>query len=165
MSSKQTTLADLFAVKLQGLYDAEKQLVGALTNLANQTTSPRLRMEFENHAAETRNHVSRLEQVARNLNLDLAGPSCKAMEGLVAESEQVLALHASDEVRDAALLATVQGVEHYEIAQYGTVMYFAKRLGHLPEAALLRATLTEEKNTNESLNQLAINFIDEKALP
>lgn len=164
MFDKETTLDDLLEVKLQGLYDAEQQLVKALPKLAAKATDPRLRLGFENHLAETKNHVSRLEQVARNLKLDLDGPNCMAMTGLIAEGEQVMDLNASDEVMDAALIAAAQGVEHYEIAQYGTVVHFAKLLGHLPEAELLRATLTEEKHANDSLNQLAINSVDEKAM-
>lgn len=76
----------------------------------------------------------------------------------------MMALRASDEVIDAALLAAAQGVEHYEIAQYGTVVHVAKRLGHYPEAEILQATLAEEKNTDKILNRLAINAVDEKAM-
>lgn len=164
MFDKQTTLADLFELKLQGLYDAEKQLVKALPLLAAKATDPRLRMAFEKHLAETENHVERLEQVARGLELDLDGPSCKAMTGLIAEGQQMLALNATDEVLDAALISAAQGVEHYEIAQYGTVVHFARRLGYTPEAEILNTTLQEEKNTDESLNQLAIKSVNEKAL-
>lgn len=164
MFDKQTTLADLFELKLQGLYDAEKQLVKALPLMAAKATDPRLRMAFEKHLAETENHVARLEQVAHGLELDLDGPGCKAMKGLVEEGQMMMALNATDEVLDAALISAAQGVEHYEIAQYGTVVHFARRLGYTPEAEILNKTLQEEKNTDESLNQLAITSVDEKAL-
>jgi ferritin-like metal-binding protein YciE len=164
MFDKQTTLADLFELKLQGLYDAEKQLVKALPLLADKATDPRLRMAFEKHLAETENHVARLEQVAQGLNLDLDGPGCKAMTGLLAEGQQMMALNATDEVLDAALISAAQGVEHYEIAQYGTAVHFAKRLGYIPEAEILTKTLTEEKATDGTLNQLAITSVNEKAL-
>ncbi len=164
MFDKQTTLADLFILKLQGLYDAEKQLLKALPAMADKATDPRLRMAFEKHLDETENHVVRLERIATNLSLDLDGPRCKAMRGLVEEGEQMMALNATDEVLDAALISAAQGVEHYEIAQYGTAVYFARRLGYDTEAALLSDTLAEEKSTDELLNQLAINFVNEKAL-
>ena len=164
MFDKQTTLADLFELKLQGLYDAEKQLVKALPLLADKATDPRLRMAFEKHLAETENHVVRLEQVAHSLEIDLDGPTCQAMKGLIAEGQQLMALHATDEVMDAALISAAQGVEHYEIAQYGTVVHFAKRLGYTTEAETLSQTLMDEKNTNETLNQLAITSVNEKAL-
>jgi ferritin-like metal-binding protein YciE len=158
------TLDDLFELKLQGLYDAEKQLVKALPKLAHAATDPHLRMSLEKHLRETESQIARLEQVATSLKLDLDGPTCKAMEGLIEESEQLLSLNASDEVMDAAIISAAQGVEHYEIAQYGTVVHFAKRLGYEPEAVILNNILAEEKNADEILNQLAINSIDEKAL-
>ncbi len=164
MFDKQTTLADLFTLKLQGLYDAEKQLLKALPMLSDKATDPRLRMAFEKHLDETENHVARLEQIATNLAVDLDGPRCKAMQGLVEEGEQMMALNATDEVLDAALISAAQGVEHYEIAQYGTAVYFARRLGYHTEAALLHDTLAEEKSADELLNQLAINSVNEKAL-
>jgi ferritin-like metal-binding protein YciE len=158
------TLDDLFELKLQGLYDAEKQLLKALPKLAHAATDPQLRMSLEKHLRETEGQVARLEQVAASLELDLDGPTCKAMEGLIKEADQLLSFNASDEVMDAAIISAAQGVEHYEIAQYGTVVHFAKRLGHQAEAVLLSSILAEEKNANESLNQLAINSVDEKAL-
>jgi ferritin-like metal-binding protein YciE len=158
------TLDDLFELKLQGLYDAEKQLLKALPMLAHAATDPHLRMSLEKHLGETESQIARLEQVADNLKLDLRGPTCEAMEGLIKESDQLLSLNASDEVMDAAIISAAQGIEHYEIAQYGTMVHFAKRLGYEPEAVILNSILTEEKNADETLNQLALNSIDEKAL-
>ena len=158
------TLDDLFELKLQGLYDAEKQLEKVLPKLAHAATDPQLRMSLEKHLRETKSQITRLEEVAANLKLDLDGPTCKAMEGLLKESDQLLSLNASDEVMDAAIISAAQGVEHYEIAQYGTVVHFAKRLGYAPEAVILSSSLAEEKNADETLNQLAINSVDEKAL-
>lgn len=164
MFDKIENLHDLFEVKLQGLYDAEKQLTKALPKMAAKATDSRLRMGFEKHLRETETHLQRLEQIASSLKLDLNGPDCVAMEGLVKEGEQMMAMRATEEVRDAALIAAAQGVEHYEIAQYGTAVHFARRLGYLPAAELLAQTLSEEKNTDELLNQLAIQSVDERAL-
>ncbi len=164
MFDKLETLEDLLEVKLQGLYSAENQLMKALPKMAAKATDPRLRMGIEKHLEETNNQVERLKQVAKSLDMNLDGPACKAMAGLIAEGEQLMALRASDEVMDAAIISAAQGVEHYEIAQYGTAVHFAKRLGFTPEAELLAESLAEEKNTDEALNQLAINSVDEKAL-
>jgi len=164
MFDKIQNLNDLFELKLQGLYDAEKQLVKALPKMAAKATDPRLRMGLEKHLRETENHMARLEQIASGLDLDLDGPACKAMEGLIEEGQEIMAMGDTDEVTDAIIIAAAQGVEHYEISQYGTAVHFAKRLGYTPEAELLQATLTEEKNADETLNQLAISSVDEKAL-
>jgi len=158
------TLSDLLQLKLQGLYDAEKQLVKALPKLALAATDPQLRVSLEKHLGETESQVTRLEQVAASLQLDLNGPSCKAMEGLLEECDQLLSFNASDDVMDAAIISAAQGVEHYEIAQYGTVVHFAKRLGYASEAAILSSILEEEQNADEALNQLTVNSINDKAL-
>lgn len=164
MFDKIDSLEGLLEVKLQGLYDAEKQLTKALPKMASNATDPRLRMGLEKHLRETENHISRLEQVAKSLDMNLNGPDCKAMEGLIEEGQQLMAMRASNEVMDAAIISAAQGVEHFEIAQYGTVVHFAKRLGYLEEAEILAATLAEEKYTDEALNQLAISSVDENAI-
>lgn len=164
MPDQIETLHDLFELKLQGLHDAEKQLVKALAKLAGQATDPRLRLNLEQHLDETKIHVKRLEDAAFNLNLDLKGPACQVMTSLIAEGQQHIARCTFDEVRDAAIIGAAQAIEHYEIAQYGTAVYFAKCLGYEVEAALLEATLAEEKKTDELLNQLAVNSIDTKAM-
>jgi len=164
MPDQIETLHDLFELKLQGLHDAEKQLVKALAKLAGQATDPRLRLNLEQHLDETKIHVKRLEDAAFNLNLDLKGPACQVMTSLIAEGQQHIARCTFDEVRDAAIIGAAQAIEHYEIAQYGTAVYFAKCLAYEVEAALLTATLDEEKKTDELLNQLAVNSIDTKAM-
>jgi ferritin-like metal-binding protein YciE len=166
MPDQIETLHDLFELKLQGLHDAEKQLVKALTKLAGQATDPRLRLNLEQHLDETKIHVKRLEDAAfnLNLNLDLKGPACQAMASLIAEGQQHIARCTFDEVRDAAIIGAAQAIEHYEIAQYGTAVYFARCLAYEVEASLLTATLDEEKKTDELLNQLAVNSIDTKAM-
>ena len=164
MPDQIETLHDLFELKLQGLHDAEKQLVKALAKLAGQATDPRLRLNLEQHLDETKIHVKRLEDAAFNLNLDLKGPACQVMTSLIAEGQQHIARCTFDEVRDAAIIGAAQAIEHYEIAQYGTAVYFAKCLTYEVEAALLTATLDEEKKTDELLNQLAVNSIDTKAM-
>jgi ferritin-like metal-binding protein YciE len=158
------TLADLFTLKLQSLYDAEKQLVKALPKLATAATEPQLRISLEKHLCETEDQVARLEQIATSLGLSLDGPRCEAMGGLLEEADQLLALNTSDEVMDAAIISTAQGIEHYEIAQYNTVVHFAERLGYSAEALLLHRSLEEEQDTNEVLNQLVINPLTENAL-
>jgi ferritin-like metal-binding protein YciE len=163
MFDKIENLHDLLEVKLQGLYDAENQLIKAMPNLATKATDPQLRQSLDKHLRETENQVARLEQVAKNLGMDLNGPGCKAMEGLIDEANMLLTMRADDEVRDAAIISAAQGVEHYEIAQYGTVVAFARRLGYTAEAQILNATLAEEKNTNETLTQLAEVAVNEKA--
>jgi ferritin-like metal-binding protein YciE len=157
MFDKIENLEDLFELKLQGLYDAENQLVKALPKMAAGATDQRLRIGIEKHLRETENQVKRLEQIAQGLDLSLDGPS-------IDEGQAMMALGGSDEVTDAIIIASSQGVEHYEISQYGTAVHLAKQLGYGAEADLLQATLDEEKHTDEMLNQLAISSVNEKAM-
>jgi ferritin-like metal-binding protein YciE len=164
MSTKLSTLDDLFVEQLKDLYSAENQLLKALPDMASEAQDARLRQGFEQHLIETKNQVSRLEQIGRSLGQDLDGHTCKAMQGLVAEGKQTISEDASPEVKDAALIAAAQRVEHYEIAGYGTAAHYAERLGHSEAASLLRQTLQEEQLTDTKLNDLAKGYINQKAM-
>ncbi|MCR5886949.1 ferritin-like domain-containing protein [Hymenobacter sp. J193] len=164
MFDKLKSLDDLFAEQLKDLYSAETQLVKALPDMASEARDARLRQGFETHLQETINQVSRLEQIGRGLNLDLTGHTCKAMQGLVAEGKETIAEDATDEVKDAALIAAAQRVEHYEISGYGTAAHYAERLGHTEAASLLRQTLQEEQLTDTKLNDLAKSYINQRAM-
>ncbi|MBG8552189.1 YciE/YciF ferroxidase family protein [Hymenobacter guriensis] len=164
MFDKLKSLDDLFAEQLKDLYSAETQLVKALPDMASEARDARLRQGFETHLQETINQVSRLEQIGRGLNLDLTGHTCKAMQGLVAEGKETISEDATDEVKDAALIAAAQRVEHYEISGYGTAAHYAERLGHTEAASLLRQTLQEEQLTDTKLNDLAKSYINQRAM-
>ena len=163
MFDKLETPDDLFEMQLKDLYSAESQLVKALPMMAEKAKDGRLRAGFERHLRETEQHVERLEQIGETLDLDLDGHTCKAMSGLIAESQETMSERATDEVMDAALIAAAQRVEHYEISGYGTAAHFAERLGHTQAASLLRQTLEEEQLTDTKLNELAKNYINAKA--
>ncbi|UOQ55322.1 MULTISPECIES: YciE/YciF ferroxidase family protein [Hymenobacter] len=164
MSDKLKSLDDLFQEQLRDLYSAETQLTKALPDMAKEARDPRLQQAFDQHLIETKNQVARLEQIGRGLGLELSGHTCKAMQGLVAEGKETIAEDATDEVKDAALIAAAQRVEHYEIAGYGTAAHYALRLGHTESAELLRQTLQEEQATDTLLNNLAKNYINAKAM-
>ncbi|RYU82188.1 YciE/YciF ferroxidase family protein [Hymenobacter persicinus] len=163
-SGKLSTLDDLLHEQLRDLYSAENQLVKALPDMADTAKDARLKQAFQTHLQETKNQVARLEQIGRTLSLDLAGHTCKAMEGLLKEGKEMMHEDASDEVKDAGLIAAAQRVEHYEIAGYGTAAHYAERTGHAEAAALLRQTLQEEQSTDTKLNDLAKSYINPKAL-
>ena len=161
---KLNSLDDLFAQQLKDLYSAENQLVKALPDMASEARDPRLRQAFMLHLQETQDQVSRLEQIGRSLSIDLGGHTCKAMAGLVAEGKEAIGENATDEVKDAALIAAAQRVEHYEISGYGTARHYAERLGHAEAASLLSQTLQEEQLTDTKLNDLAKGYINQRAM-
>jgi ferritin-like metal-binding protein YciE len=157
------TLNNLFIDELRDILSAEKQLVTALPKMAKAASSAELRQGFEKHLAETENHVERLKQVFESIRETARAKTCKAMEGLVEEGSEIIKEKATPEVKDAALIAAAQKVEHYEIATYGTLITWANLLGHTQAAGLLAETLEEEKATDESLTELAETTINESA--
>jgi ferritin-like metal-binding protein YciE len=164
MFSKLESLDDLLEMQLKDLYSAENQLVKALPKMAAEAKDGRLRQGFERHLRETENQVARLEQIGKSMNIDLGGHTCKAMEGLIAEGNETMSENATDEVMDAALIAASQRIEHYEIAGYGTAAHYAERLGQDEAASLLRQSLEEEQLTDTKLNDLAKNYLNQKAM-
>ena len=149
------TLQDLLVDNLKDLYSAEKQLLVALPKMARKATTPTLKEAIETHRTETEEHVARLEQALQMLGTAGRGKTCKAMEGLIEEGKEIMEEDGDDAVRDAGIIGAAQKVEHYEIAAYGTVVAYAKRLGNEEMAELLETTLDEERSADEKLNDIA----------
>src|SRR5204863_4974570 len=117
----------------------------------------------EHHLEQTKEHAQRLETIFERLEISPRGKKCKAVEGLIEEGKEVLEAAADESVRDAALIAAAQRVEHYEIAGYGCARTFARMLGDEEAANLLGQTLQEEKETDAKLTQIAESSINRKA--
>lgn len=149
------TLRDLYVSELKDLFNAENQLVKALPKLAKAASSPDLKAALEEHLEQTKHQVSRLERIFEGLQMNPKGKRCKAMEGLIEEGDEVMDQDGADAVLDAALIASAQRVEHYEIAGYGCVRTFARLLGDEEAADLLQQTLDEEAAADRKLTELA----------
>jgi ferritin-like metal-binding protein YciE len=156
-------LNELLVDQLQDLYSAETQLTRALPKMARAATNPELKQAFEEHLTQTEGHISRLEKVFESLGEAASGKTCKAMKGLIQEGSEAIDLKGDENVRDAALIAAAQRVEHYEIAGYGTVRSFAESLGLREAATLLQQTLDEEGDTDKRLTQLATSGVNAMA--
>jgi len=161
------SLRDLYIEELKDLYSAENQLVKALPKMAKAATAKTLKSGFEKHLRETKEHVDRLKKIFSDMNTSPGNKKCQAMEGLIAEGEDIIQEDAEPEVRDAALIAAAQRVEHYEIAGYGCVRTYANLLGDKRAAKTLQKTLDEEGATDEKLTELAqrINVQAESPTP
>lgn len=160
---KSETLEDLYVEELKDLYDAEKQLVKALPKMAKAATSSDLRSAFTGHLEETKEHVRRLEKLFAQLDMKAKGKTCKAMKGLVAEGAEAIKEHEAS-VLDAALIASAQRVEHYEMAGYGTLQSFAKQLGNEKAVQLLQQTFSEEKAADNKLSNIAESEVNAEAM-
>jgi ferritin-like metal-binding protein YciE len=157
---KVESLDQLLQEQLRDIYDAEKQLVKALPKMAKAADSEELGEAINEHLEVTKGHVQRLEQVFEKLGTKAKGKTCAAMKGLVEEGEEVIAQDATGQMKDLAIIAAAQRVEHYEIAAYGTVRTFAERLGNEEVAELLQETLTEEEETDERLTEISETLLD-----
>src|SRR5918992_5856102 len=153
-------LHELFVDELKDIYDAEKQLTKALPKMAKAADSADLRTAFEEHLEITRMQVNRLEEVFKSLGIAARGKPCEGMKGLIEEGQEKMQELEQGPTLDAALIASAQKVEHYEIASYGTLATFAEIMGHQDAKDLLGQTLDEEKEADEKLTQVAgeINF-------
>jgi ferritin-like metal-binding protein YciE len=163
MPAKQKTLEDLFLIGLKDVFHAEKQLIRALRKMGKAAESDQLREAFETHRTETEGQVQRLEQVFELMGKRASGKPCEAMQGILAEGEEVMEDFADSDALDAGLLAAAQAVEHYEISRYGTLRSWAQQLGMEEAAGLLAQTLEEEKKTDKLLTQIAEQSSNKKA--
>ena len=157
------TLHDAFIDELRDAYDAEKQLIKALKKMARAATSPELRDAFESHMQETEGQVSRLEEVFGLLEEKPRGKHCEGVAGIIEEGKGVMEEDFDEGTLDACLIASGQRAEHYEIAAYGTLVAWARAMGHNEVAELLEQTLDEEKAADEKLTALAESGINQGA--
>lgn len=157
------TFDELFVEQLQDLYDAEQRITKALPQMANAAHNPALRSAFQEHLRQTENQITRLDKVFKSIGKSAQSKTCEAMKGLVSEGSEIVSSEGDPDVKDAALIAAAQRVEHYEIAAYGTARTFAQRLGKAEAVRLLEETLAEEKDTDKKLNMLAEKAINPKA--
>lgn len=160
---KLNSLHDLYVDELKDLYNAESQILKALPKMVKAASSPDLAQAFQNHLEETEGQVARLDRIFKKLDVSPKGKKCKAMEGLLEEGKEVMEEDADPVVRDAALIAAAQRVEHYEMAGYGCVRTFAQLLGYDDASDLLQETLDEEGAADKKLTELAESVINVEA--
>lgn len=163
-SLELNSLEDLLVEQLRDLYDAEHRLAEALPKMADAATAPSLRQAFLDHLEETKNQITRLEQVFNSIDKLAERQTCQAMKGLLAEGSEVMDAKGNPLVRDAALIAAAQRVEHYEMAGYGTARSFAEQLDLPNVVELLQATLDEEGAADKKLTEIASRRINPAAL-
>lgn len=158
------TLEDIFLQELQDVLSAERQIIKALPQMAENASHEELRTGFEEHLEQTREQVNRLEQVFEIFGRKPRAKKCGGMEGILEEGKEQMEKINDPQLRDAVMIAAAQKVEHYEICAYGTLVTWAEQLGHDDAADLLKETLAEEKETDQKLTELAKAGINEEAM-
>ena len=154
-SDAASGLRELFVDQLKDLYWAEQEMTKALPKMISNSTSEELVDALTNHLEESKEHVTRLEEVFSSIGEKAEAKKCEAMAGLTKEGEEIMKGTEAGVVRDAGIISAAQKIEHYEIASYGTLASFARVLGEEEAASLLEETLDEEKNADETLSEIS----------
>jgi ferritin-like metal-binding protein YciE len=157
------TMEDLFVETLKDIYYAEKHILKALPTMVKKASDKELKKALETHRKETEGQVQRLEKVFKLLDTPARGKKCDAIEGILTEAKEHMGEIEDEEVLDAGMIGSAQAVEHYEITRYGTLIAWAKRLGHGDAANLLEENLAQEKHADELLTEIAESSVNQKA--
>ena len=165
-------LADLLMHHLGNLNAAEEQMFEALPAIIEKVHHSSLKNALNHHRNLTTAQKKRLEQIAQMLqkrteeSLKLNPEHiCKGMVGLIDEMNDVLETGLEKEVTDAAIIACVQKMEHYEISTYGTALAYAHQLHMAKAEELLKESLNEEYEADDLLTALATASFNKEAVP
>jgi ferritin-like metal-binding protein YciE len=157
------SMEDLFLHGLKDIYYAENQIVKSLPTMIEKVTNRELSKGLRDHLHETETQVTRLDTVFQRVGQDPRGTDCPAIDGLIKEADQIAGEVEDKEVLDAAVIASAQAIEHYEISRYGTLIAWAQELGHNNVTSLLNANLREEKAADRKLNSIAEGKVNRRA--
>jgi ferritin-like metal-binding protein YciE len=156
-------LDDLFLHGLKDVYFAENHIVKALPKMIKKTSDSKLQQLLEAHLKETEGQVERLRKAFKSIDQRPAGHTCPAIEGITKEAEEMMGEIKDGDTRDAAIISAAQAVEHYEITRYGTLVSWAKMLGHSDAEKLLAETLDEEYGADRKLSKIAESRLNAEA--
>ena len=158
-------LRELLEEQIQDLYSGESQIIDALPTMIEAARDDELKTALKEHLEETKTQKKRLEKIADELDMDADGETCEGMKGIIKEGEELVEKEAEeDDVRDAAIVAAAQRVEHYEMAGYGTARTYARMLGHDEVASTLQQTLDEEQAADKKLTRIAEGHVNRAAI-
>jgi ferritin-like metal-binding protein YciE len=152
---KPNSMQELYVEQLKDLYDAENQIIKALPDMIEAASSPELKEALNEHLEVTKTQATRLEEIFSKLGEKPKGDKCKGMQGVLQEGSDLVEDIDDPNVRDAAIIASAQRVEHYEMAGYGTARTYATLLGEDSASQLLQQTLDEEKEADDKLTELS----------
>jgi len=158
------SMQDLFEATLKDIYYAEKQILKALPTMVKKANGKELKDALETHRKETEGQVKRLVQVFKLIDVAARGKKCEAIEGIIGEAKEHMEEIEDEQVLDAGMISSAQAVEHYEICRYGTLIEWAKDLGHEDAVGPLQQNLDEEKNADQVLSQIARSSSNRKAM-
>ena len=168
--AQMVNLQDLLQHEVDDLLSAEEQIIDALPKMIEKATQPQLKKALNDHLQITKEQKERIQKVKKILESKsgeaksepglleklFGGTKCKGTEGLIKEGENLMGENMDDKLRDAAIIAAAQKIEHYEISGYGTARAYAMQLGFEDIEQLLTETLNEEYEADDNLTALAL---------
>lgn len=162
--TEESKLMELFEEQLKDMYWVEKALIKAIPKILKNVSSEELADVIQDHLDETESEVGKVERVFQSFGKKAVATKCEAMDGLIKEAEELMKSSDKGAMRDAAIIAAIQKIEHYEIATYGTLRSFARTLGLTEAASLLEGILKEEKDADEKLTEIAVSTVNVSAM-
>jgi ferritin-like metal-binding protein YciE len=181
---KMINLKDLLKHEILDLYSAEEQIIEAMPAMIDKAQNANLKKALQQHLKITEEQKKRLDKAKQLISKEeeqqaqaeekkgffsrLFGGAnekekCKGMEGLITEGEKIMGEDISPEALDAAIIASAQKIEHYEISGYGTARAFARELKLKEVEQLLEQTLNEEYEADDRLTELAVGKLNLEA--
>ena len=157
-------LTELLEHEIKDLYSAEKQLIEAIPEMIEAAKNEKLKKNLTKHLKETENHLNRIQDICKEMDINPGSTKCNAMAGLIEECQGLLKEKSNPDVLDAGLIAAARRVEHYEIAGYDSAYRYAKVLKLKSVKKSLKKTLKEELKTEKKLEKLARKKIIKNAL-
>ena len=148
-------LRTLYISSLKKALDMEQKITDALPKMIEKSTDPDLTSAFQTHLQETRGHVARVEALLRKSTGETSTETCKVINGLTTEASDTIKDVTDPAIRNVALIAAAQQVEHHEIAVYGTLRTWATILGETEDATILQSILKQEENADEILSNIS----------
>lgn len=149
------TFQQLFAEQLNDLISAEEQIAAVMPTVIPVTSSGELREAFDLYAKEVQHHIELLHQIFSELRIAPSGEKCTAVQGMIEEEGGIIHHGGNSAVKDAALIAAVQRLQHYKMALYGTARTFARHLEYNKAMGALQRSLNEETEMDRKLTRLA----------
>ncbi|HTR16390.1 MAG TPA: DUF892 family protein [Acetobacteraceae bacterium] len=162
MAQKQK-MDDLFLHILQDIYYAERHILKVLPRIAKASGNDQLKQALQQQREETQTQIERLQKVFESMGKRARSVTCEALNGIVEEAEEIVEEFDEGPVRDAGLLSCAQAVEHYQMSRYGTLVSWAKALGHTEAVTLLGESLAEEQRAEQLLGQIANEALSRQA--
>lgn len=150
-----TSLHSVYVHQLKDLYSAEKQIIDAMPSMIEAATTQELKEAFSAHFEESKSHLDKVHGILQDMDVNPGNTKCDAMEGIIKEGSDIVNTDGDPAAKDAALIASAQRIEHYEIAGYGTTRAFATSLGYSEAASTLQMILDEEYEADQKLDKLA----------